>query len=277
MVRYFSIFLLTAGTFLFSGEVSSAAQFDPVKILIVPGHDRQSPGAIYGKVKEMDMNQALADKILELLKQDPNFDVHITRDSGGYTKEFQDYFSNNKESIDIFTESSKANMLSNVASGLFTKKENTPHGLASEDTAFRLYGFNKWVNTNDVDVVLHVHFNDHKRKNRWVKGNRKGFAIYVPDEELVNSGASRGLAESIFEQLKTKYSVSDYYKEMAGVVPDQKLIATGANHTLISSVASILVEYSYIYEFTTDIARQNAYENMSQLTVQGIRDYFETN
>ena len=250
------------------------AQGNSVKILLVPGHDSKSPGAIYGNLKEKDMNMILANKIMDILKKDARFDVHITQDTMGYTKEFAEFFKAKKKSVEIFMASSKANMESHLAKGTFVKKTNTPHGLASEDTVFKLYGINKWVNTNDVDAVIHIHFNDYKRKTKWTIGDRRGFAIYVPDEQFVNGLKSKALAESIFAELNKEYSVSNYYKEMAGVVPDQKLIAVGANKTLIYSVRSVLVEYGYIYEFGDSDVRQKAYTKMSELTAQALKNHF---
>jgi len=250
------------------------AEGGQVKILLVPGHDNKSPGAIYGNLKEKDMNLVLANKIMDILKKDQRFDVHITQNSSGYTPGFVDFFKAKSKSVEIFMESSKANMESHFANATFVKNTNALHGLASEDTVFKLYGINKWANTNDVDAVVHIHFNDYKRKTKWAMGDRKGFAIYVPDEQFVNGAKSRALAESIFAELDKEYIVSNYYKEMAGVVPDQKLIAVGANKTLIYSVRSVLVEYGYIYEFGNVDVRQKAYNKMSELTVQALKKYF---
>lgn len=255
------------------GFAAQAAD-EPIKILLVPGHDEKSPGAIYGNLREVDMNVALAWKIYELLQADERFEVHITQDEEGYTSEFYEHFTKNKKIIDTFTSSSKRNMTNALSGGTFVEKPNTPHGLASEDAAFKLYGVNKWVNRNDIDAVIHIHFNDHKRKNKWAMGQRRGFAIYVPDDQFVNSTDSSALAHSVFTELKKKYPVSDYYKEMAGVVPDQKLIALGANKTLVSTARSILVEYGYIYHFGNLATRHKAYVDMSRLTVSGIINYF---
>ncbi|MGH7249546.1 MAG: N-acetylmuramoyl-L-alanine amidase, partial [Minisyncoccia bacterium] len=55
----------------------------PIKILLVPGHDNQTVGAVYGNLKETDMNLDLATRIFNTLSKDPRFEVHITRDSSG--------------------------------------------------------------------------------------------------------------------------------------------------------------------------------------------------
>lgn len=261
------------------GLVSVVAETEislPIKILIVPGHDDEDFGALFGNTKEADMNLALATKIFSILKEDKRFEVHITRDKNGYTQEFADYFVSNQDAIYAFKQNAKKEMQVKIKNGSFVQKDNTPHSGVSEDVSIRLYGFNKWANENKVDAVVHVHFNDYYRKNKWTIGKLKGFAIYVPEEQMVNSKESFNLAQSIFTQLKKKYSVSNYGEESGGIVPDQKLIALGANNSLISSVRSVLVEYGYIYEmkFSKKTTREQAYKDMAQYTAIGIEDYF---
>ncbi len=247
----------------------------PVKILLVPGHDNAVWGAQYGNIKESDMNLALATRIYNLLKKDKRFEVYITRDSKGYTKKFADFLTQ-KDEILAFEQSAKKIMLNDIATGNFTQKENAPHHNVSEDIALRLYGFNKWVNENKMDAVIHIHFNDYPRKTKWTIGQYKGFTIYVPDPQLANSKESILLAKNIFIQLHKKYAISNWKPEASGLTPDQKLIAIGANNTLKASVRSILIEYSYIYEKKLRIksTRLATYGDMASRTVMGIKNYF---
>ena len=62
----------------------------------MPGHDDKVWGARYGNTKEATMTLAVATQIYNLLKKDKKFQVYITRDSKGYTKEFADYFANHQ-------------------------------------------------------------------------------------------------------------------------------------------------------------------------------------
>lgn len=246
----------------------------PIKILLVPGHDKEVWGAQYGNVKEAAMNLVVATRIFNILQKDKRFEVYITRDKDGYTKEFADYFTDQRTSVVAFLEEAKTKMQKSITDGDFILKENVPHQDASEDVAIRLYGFNKWANENKIDAVVHIHFNDYPRPNSWTAGKYKGFAIYMPDGELVNWKESGQLAENIFTQLRTKYLTSTYEKELGGLVPDQKLIALGANGTLLPSVRSVLIEYGYIYRFTNSATRPNHYTNMANLTATGIKNYF---
>ncbi|MEI6280654.1 MAG: N-acetylmuramoyl-L-alanine amidase [bacterium] len=246
----------------------------PIKILLVPGHDNEIWGAQYKNIKEAAMNLAVASRVYNLLNKDKRFEVYITRDLDGYTKEFADYFSTQRDAILAFEHNAKNLMQTKVATGNFVEKENVVHNTASEDMVVRLYGINKWANENNVDAVIHVHFNDYPRPNSWTAGKYKGLAIYMPDGQFVNSRESSLLAADIYTQLRKKYLTSTYPPELGGLVSDQKLIAMGANETLISSVRSVLIEYGYIYRFGDSVARHKSYDNFAQYTATGIKNYF---
>lgn len=247
----------------------------PVKILLVPGHDSEVWGAQYGNMKEATMTLALATQIYNILKRDKRFDVYITRDSNGYTKNFSD-FESQKDAILAFEQAAKKIVQDKIISGDFIPKENAPHNRASEDVALRLYGFNKWADENKIDAMIHVHFNDYPRPDAWTIGKYKGFVVYYPDGQLANSKESTGLAADIYTQLRKKYASSTYPPEVGGLTPDQKLIAIGSNGTLDAKVRSVLIEYSYIYEkkFRTSAARKQSYKDMASLTATGIKNYF---
>ena len=267
------LFFVLSIIFLFTPVVFSYAAV-PIKILLVPGHDKEIWGAQYGNVKEAAMNLAVASRIRTLLKKDNRFEIYITRNIEGYTKEFAEYFSTKREEIISFKDNARAAMQNKIASGNFIVKENVLHVTVTQDTSVILYGINKWASENKMDAVIHIHFNDYPRKTSWTKGKYKGFAVYIPDGELANWKESGQLAANIFIQLKKKYITSTYEKELGGLVPDQKLIALGANGTLDASVRSILIEYGYIYRFENSEMRHKSYDTMAGLTVAGIKNYF---
>jgi N-acetylmuramoyl-L-alanine amidase len=271
MKKILSMALITF--FIFTVKTNAAA---PIKILLLPGHDNTNFGAEYGTRKEADMNLTVATKIYNILKQDPRFEVHITRDSGGYTKEFADYLSSQKSSVIAFEQNAKKVLQSEIANGSFVKKTNAPHHSVSQDIALRLYAYNKWAEENNVNAMVHIHFNDYPRANKWVIGKYKGFAIYVPDSQFPNAKESTNLAKSIFSELHKKYATSTFPPEKGGLISDQKLIAIGANGTLNASVRSVLIEYGYIYEkkFRVKSTRDQAYADMANLTATGIENYF---
>jgi N-acetylmuramoyl-L-alanine amidase len=246
----------------------------PIKILLVPGHDDVVWGAEYGNLKEASMNLAVASRIYNILKKDKRFEVYITRDKNGYTKEFADYFVDHQKDVLAFKEDAKKKMKESVSTGAFIQKENAPHHSVTEDVAIRLYGFNKWANENKIDAMIHIHFNDYVRPKNLIAPKIRGFVVYVPDSQFVNSKGSINLAKSIFLQLHKKYVTSNYESELGGFVSDQKLIALGANDTLLASVRSVLIEYGYIYSLGNTAARQKKYDDMANLTAEGIVNYF---
>lgn len=249
---------------------------DPIRILLVPGHDNEVWGAQYGNIKETNMNLVLATQMYNILKKDKRFKVYITRDSSGYTKEFSDYLTLHHTDIVTFEKEAKQKMEANVVSGSFVAKIGAPHQTVKSDIALRLYGFDKWANENNIDAMIHIHFNDYPRSSNWKIGKYKGFTVYIPDGQMLNSKTSSVLGVNIFDQLLTKYQTSTFKPEKGGLIPDQKLIALGANDTLVSSVRSVLIEYGYIYEkvFRNSTTRRAAYKVMADLTTKGIKSYF---
>lgn len=274
MKRILSIFIFVFYLFPFLSQAQEAPL--PIKILITPGHDNEIWGAQYGNIKEADMNLVLATQIYNLLKKDKRFEVYITRDQNGYTKEFADYFSNKKAEIISFKNSAKEDTQIKINNGTFLNKSWVVHNTVNEETAIELYGINKWANENKIEAVISVHFNDYPRSNKWVIGKYKGFAIYMPDKQMVNASQSFELAKNIFSQLVKKYIPSNYIKETGGLVSDEKLIALGASGTLNKEVNSILIEYGYIYQkiFRDSSTRHQAYKDMAILTTKGITDFF---
>jgi N-acetylmuramoyl-L-alanine amidase len=247
---------------------------EPIRILLVPGHDNDVWGAQHGNMKEADMNLTLAIQVYNLLKKDKRFEVHITRDESGYTKDFADYFSLHRDEILAFKEEAKKDTQDKIDSGDFIIKEGVPHNTVAENVSVILYGINKWADENKMDAVIHVHFNDYPRPDKWTAGKYKGFVIYIPDAQFANARESGLLGAIIHNELNKKYITSTYEKEAGGLVADQKLIAMGANGTLFPTVRSVLIEYGYIYRFGNSIMRHKAYINMAGFTYAGIKNYF---
>lgn len=271
-ILFIFIFVFSLFPFLSQAEVV----IEPIKILLVPGHNNEIWGAQYGNIKEADMNLVLATQIYDIIKKDKRFEVYITRDTNGFTKEFADYFSKNKTDIISFKNNAKEEMQIKINNGTFLNKSGVVHNVVNEQTAIELYGINKWANENKIEAVINIHFNDYPRITKWTIGKYKGVAIYTPDRQMANGLESFKLAKSIFLQLSKKYITSTYIKEKDGIIPDQKLIALGASNTLIPSVNSVLIEYGYIYQkiFRNSTTRHQAYKDMAILTTNGIVNYF---
>ncbi|MFA5751144.1 MAG: N-acetylmuramoyl-L-alanine amidase [Candidatus Paceibacterota bacterium] len=278
------ILLFLTALYLISFDVSSvlvemkalsdtSLPFTPVKILIVPGHDKDSIGAQFLNLKEEEMTEELALKIYEELKNDERFDVYITRDESGYLSEFENYFTEGREQIISFIEEAKKRTKEKIKEGSYIDKSDIQHKVTL-NTGVKLYGINKWIASNNIDTVIHIHFNDYSRKNKKVEGKYNGFAIYVPEEQMDNAEKSIVLAKNIFEQLETRYKTSNNVEEYGGIVTTQELIALGSNGTLPKDTSSVLIEYGYIYEFKDNFKRREEYEKMKNLTVNALKRYF---
>tara|TARA_Y100000310_G_C20683277_1_gene817397 strand:+ start:1128 stop:2348 length:1221 start_codon:yes stop_codon:yes gene_type:complete len=245
-----------------------------VKILIVPGHDKESPGAEYMGNYESDVNLQLGKKIFEIFSKDPYFSAILARDENGYTPALIQTFAD-KDSIISFRNTYKKYMESLISAGLISTRQEVFHNSAGDGTLVKLYGINKWANENDIDIVLHIHFNDYPghRYNR--PGKYSGFSIYIPERQFSNSFVSNQISKYIYESLSNSFPVSNYAKESAGIVEDQELIAIGSFNTL--DAAAFLIEYGYIYEpqVRDSNVRDVALDEYANGTYIGIKNYFE--
>lgn len=245
-----------------------------VHVLVVPGHEANDGGAKYGKLKERDMVVDLGNYLVEFLNNDGHYKTTITRDYKSWNSVFSNYFATNWENIIAFNNSQKTQMSSLLNVGLMKPTTGAFHVNAAPEIALRLYGINKWANENDVDITIHIHFNDFPRKKQSLPGKYSGFVIYVPESQYSNSSTTKAVANSVFSRLAKYNAVSDLKTEDDGVVEDQVLIAVGSNNSANS--ASMLIEYGYIYEpqFQDPVIREIALKDLAYQTYLGLQDFF---
>ncbi len=247
-----------------------------LKILIVPGHDNIDPGATFGSVRESDINLTMAKYLLERFGNDQNMRASSTRDveSGDYTPEIKAYIADEGGDIDSWSIALRALNKFYRTSGVLEPEVLVHHNSASSRVSRILYGINRWANEHDIDIVLHVHFNDHTRRRGRI-GTYSGFTIYVPHQSLPNGRASQELAQTIFDRLNDRFPVSDLRGEHLGITTDQELIAVGANGS--RDRVSLLIEYGYIYEsqFKDPEVRDKIVREMAYQTYLGVKDFFE--
>lgn len=247
----------------------------PIRILIVPGHDSESRGTHFGGKDEVEFNRIVADYLYGYLAKDPAFDVMNAHKDGDYHPNLKKYFEEEKEEIVDFQKEHKERMGDLVEEGKVEVHNGVQHNVATSDVVTRLYGINKWANKTEMDLVIHIHFNDHAGRRSGRYGKHEGFSIYVPEKQFSNAYVSREIAEDIAERLDKFWNISSLEVESEGVIEDQDLIAVGAFNTL--EAASVLIEYGYIYEnqfhnkeFSEDIFRELAFQ-----TYVGITDFFD--
>jgi N-acetylmuramoyl-L-alanine amidase len=244
---------------------------DKIKIMIVPGHDNENSGAIFGDIKEAELNLKVAERITDLLNEHKEIEVLLARNEKGYNKKLNIFFENEAEEILEFRQEKVDEMNELIEEGKIEKVVNIQHNFAKPEIVKVLYGINKYANDEDFDIVLHIHFNDYPGRIG-TTGKYSGFAIYVPEKQFSNSEASYDFALKLSDQLKQILPVSNMPKE-SDIVESQELIAIGANNT--SETISVLVEYGYIYEsyFTDPEIQPYVFDEIAKQTYWGVMNY----
>lgn len=236
---------------------------EPFRILLVPGHDTKTGGTQYKGLYERDIAVTVAEKIAAGLST-TTYDVMIARNTEEWNPVLQDYFTKNEDEIIAWKSDLQMKSKERLTSG---EKKFVPdmatHSEVDKKTSVQLYGINKWVNENDIDLTLHIHFNG--------SGDRShsGFTVFIPESQHVNSTTSRAIAQYIYDELKTSFTPESDLP----LLEDQSLIALGASDTL--EKPAVLIEYAYIYEtmLQKPTEREKTLTEMAARTVAGILAY----
>jgi hypothetical protein len=222
------------------------------------------------------LNRQLAAHLFDFLKQDDRFEPILAHDLSHPDQEFipelAKYFEEEREDIQKWGQQKRSAMKRLVNKGKVEDHEGVVHNVVSEDVGVQLYGINKWAGENNIDLLLHIHFNDHPGRGWNKPGKYSGFNLYVPESQLLNAKVTAPIAHAIFSEMKKYVHVSDFPGERAGVVEDQDLIAIGSSNTL--TIPSILIEYGYIYEsqFHAPFANE-LFKDMAFHTYRGLNNY----
>lgn len=242
-------------------------------IIIVPGHESKSGGAVFLDRKERNMVVTLAEDLKEKLQADGRFEIMLTRDKDGFLPPFDVYFKDRKEEIQTWMASKKEESNEKVASGTLKEVVSVEHNKATPEEALHLYGINKWANENHTEVIIHLHINDDVRKKRKIPGKYSGFTMYIPEKQYQNSTASRVLAEKLLPLFDESYNQSTLPVEKGGIIESQKLIALGRYGTL--DVPTVLIETGFIYEpiFATSTFETVTSKTMADTIYRGLIFY----
>lgn len=246
-----------------------------VRVLLVPGHEPTYGGAEYATLKERNMVVDLAQDLRGFLESSGRYEVFVTRNKEAWYPIFDEYFKNGWGDIIAWMKGHKEEITSLSRLGQYKPAATAVyHNNVPDKVALRLYGMGKWANEQDVDIIIHIHFNDYPGHGRG-PGKYSGFAIYVPFAEYANSSTTRVLADSVFKRLQKYNAVSNLPGEASGIVPDEDLIAIGAYNSIDS--ASMLIEYGYIYEpqFMNDEIRSAAISDLAFQTYLGLQDFLD--
>ena len=245
-----------------------------LRVLIVPGHGKNDGGTQFADYYERDLNVLIAHKILKLLESDKNFKIYVARDeTGQYASWFQAFMDEGHAEITAFRDAS-IKYYNSAKSATVATTQSVYHNTAPAQTAFELYALNKFANDNRIDIALHIHINDYPRSNMRVPGEHIGFTIYVPDSSFANGATSQALAIYLRDELSQVMPISTLPGEDLGVTPDRELIAIGSHGTRDN--ASLLIEYSYIYEsqFASPEVRALYLDYLARQTAQALENFF---
>lgn len=248
---------------------------EKIKILVVPGHDKEHSGTEFRGVRELDLNIMLAQWLVQYLREDPAFEVFLTQDERGYASEFASFFAEKRADVEHFIRRFRLSMQAFTQAGIVEeKKDGVAHNYAPGESAYRLHAINKWANDNNIDIVIHAHFNDHPGRRQDQPGRYAGFALYIPEKQFSNANASREIAQSLVRRFRAYSAPSNFLGEREGIVEDQDLIAVGARNSL--DAAALLIEYGYIYEpqFRSPAIRPFALREAAFQTARAIQDFF---
>jgi N-acetylmuramoyl-L-alanine amidase len=246
-----------------------------VRVLIVPGHEPSNGGANFGSVYERDMAVELSDKLNKLLVDNGRYEVIQTRTQDAWNPVFKSYFTDTWDSIVSWQKEAKREDTHMIQMGQMKKAiPLVSHNDAAAGVAMRLYGITKWANENDIDITIHVHFNDYPRYGSRTAGEYSGFSIYVPERQLGNSSTTQAIANNVFKRLSRYNPVSDLPIESGGIIEEPELIAVGVFNTAAS--ASMVIEYGYIYEpqFNNPEIKDKALSDLAFQTYLGLQDFF---
>lgn len=282
-MKFFILILM----FLFSFQPASAlveagelkAKYllkKPIRVLIVPGHDNDTLGATYQDIKEVNINRVVAQKLFETFKNDPSFEPILAHQGEDYNPILKSYFETKGEEITSWRREKVSAFEKKMEKGEVVDTANPAHGGAKPISILRLYGTNKWINENNIDLTIHIHFNDYGSHKWNTEGLFTGFSIYVPEKQFKNGPLSIEMAKNVWDRFSKISSKSNQSQEgkYDGPIEDQDLIALGAFDTL--EAPSILIEHGYIYEpfIQNSQVLSEASRGFAHATYSGIKDWF---
>ena len=215
---------------------------EPKHVLLVAGHTQSSKGAVFGSVTEYDQNYSLMQATYEALS-DMGYRVTLSHRDDDYSYRFSSYFEQYKDLILDWRETQRAGYEDEYPLGVVTN--DTDHNTASTLATLQLYGINYWANQNDIDAVIHLHFNDYPGRVSGQVGKHTGFSLFTSLKTNDNFIESFRLAKEIEKNMLHHAERSTVTRESAGVL-ESELIAVGQANSL--EAPAVLIESGFIYE-----------------------------
>ena len=172
-------------------SVVSKTENKKIKILIVAGHEPNAGGADeFKKIKERDLNLQLSNILKDKLLANPNIEIITARDNNGWNPDLKNYVETSSTTIMQWASDMKNKMMGKVDAGEIELIDpNMKHNPATSSAVLFLFGTNKWIEKNNIDLVLHIHFNSNPKING--KPVFSGYCMYIPEQQYSNSSSSR--------------------------------------------------------------------------------------
>ncbi|MFA5651968.1 MAG: N-acetylmuramoyl-L-alanine amidase [Candidatus Paceibacterota bacterium] len=272
-----SVVAVGVSAYIFTPQFSELASLsnkkDMIKVLIVPGHEPNAGGADeFKKIKERDLNLQLSKLIVSKFASSSNIEIILARDTNGWNSDLKNYVETSSSTILKWVADMKTEMLAKINSGQMKLiNPGMKHNVAASNAVLYLYSTNKWIAEKNIDLVLHVHFNNNPKING--RPNYRGYCMYVPDGQYNNASSSLILAKYLDVEISKIEKKSNMPQESKIIIPDQQLIATGNFDTL--KIPSVVIEYAYIYEpmMLSSSTRNNFIEKAASSTAVAIKNY----
>ena len=214
----------------------------------------------------------MSELIKDGLSTNPDIEVILARDENGWNSDLENYVMTSSSTIMSWVLDMKDKMMSKVSAGKMKLiNPNMKHNDAASNAVLYLYGTNKWITENNIDLVLHVHFNSNPKING--KPNYHGYCMYVPERQYSNSSSSKIFANYLNDEISKIQKPSNMPQEKDTIIEDQALIAIGNYDTL--KIPSVVIEYAYMYEsmMLSSSTRNNFIKTAASSTATAINNY----
>ena len=162
-----------------------------IKVLIDPGHNAATKGAIGFLGYEYYVNLRLARELAKILDEDDKFEYFLSRDGAYYNREIKEYMTNNYEKL----------------LGIYNvnlEKEKRGENLTRYQT-LELYAIRHYAIDNNFDLLLSIHFDYMPYASRREKTS--GFHIIVSPYNGEFS-ASMQVAYKLSKRMQEEYNIS---------------------------------------------------------------------
>ena len=174
-----------------SEKFSDIIENRKVRILIDPGHNAATKGALGYLGYEYYMNLRVARELAKILSEDERFEYFLSRDGAYYSRPIKEYMTNNyAELLGIYNTKVKG-------------EERT--GNLTRYQTLEMYAIRHYAIDNNFDLLLSIHFDYMPYIKRRAKTS--GFHVIVSPYNR-EFPASMQVAYKLSERMQEKYNIS---------------------------------------------------------------------